>query len=130
LFRGYASASGGLGNWTPMFAFHGNCHVGLQELSSKRYNLIIEEHVVDGISGKLIPLLFWYGRTHVAYTEYYTHKILTRELKTGDHLEELLGVAQLEDIKQKGMEAHAEYGNFVLDEGNGEVIYHLTGLRA
>lgn len=95
----------------------------------KRYNLEIEEKKIDGIDGQLVPLIFWYGRTHVAYTEYYAEEVLARPLKSGDHLEELLGVKQLEDILSHGMDAHAKYGNFVLDQGVGETIYHLSGRR-
>mmetsp|Transcript_17712 Transcript_17712/g.26414 ORF Transcript_17712/g.26414 Transcript_17712/m.26414 type:complete len:449 (-) Transcript_17712:276-1622(-) len=79
---------------------------------------------------KLIPLVFWYGRTHLAYTNYYTNFILDRNIQTGDHLEELLGVLQLRDICERGLDvAHKDYGNFVLDQGCGEVIYHLSGRR-
>lgn len=110
----------------------------------KRYGVDIEEHPVEfitrngddaSISGdttfKLVPLIFWYGRTHLSYTDHYNNNILDRPLKTGDHLEELLGVVELEDIRQRGMkEAHSEWGTFVLDQGCGEVIYHLSGRRA
>lgn len=106
-----------------------------KEKVQKRYNIDIEEFQLenvrneDGDCCKLIPLVFWYGRTHVAFTEYYTNWVLARSLKTGDHLEELLGVKELEDIRTQGMQVHSKYGNFVLDQGVGEIIYHLSGRR-
>lgn len=106
----------------------------------KRYNIEIEELSVEWLDtknnstwngdAKLVPLIFWYGRSHLSYTEHYRSTILNRPLQQGDHLEELLGVAELEDIKSRGMkEAFPDYGTYVLDQGCGEVIYHLSGRR-
>jgi len=80
----------------------------------------------------LVPLLFWYGRTHLSYTQHYQTQILDRNLKPGDHLEELLGVTQLRDIQQRGFDtAFPEYGTYVVEDGQPqeEVIYHLSGRR-
>ena len=78
----------------------------------------------------LIPLVFWFGRTAISRTDYYTDFVLDRTIEKGDHLEELLGVLQLEDMKRRGPEiAHPTWGNFLLEQGK-EVIYHLSGRRA
>ena len=107
----------------------------------------------SSLDGELIPLVFWYGRTHIARTSYYTDLILGRELKQGDHLEELWGVHQLNEIlelkKKLSIDVddnnnfetqlkmlHAPYGNFVFFEHdvNGnvqqkEVLYHMNGRK-
>ena len=99
----------------------------------RRYDIDLEPFVrqdVGDLKGSVIPLLFWYGRTAISRTDYYTDYVLKeRTLRLGDHLEELLGERQLRDIQKNGMEeAHPRWGNFVLDQGK-EVIYHLSGRR-
>jgi len=97
------------------------------------------------LDGELIPLVFWYGRTHIARTSYYKNKILCRELKQGDHLEELWGTQQLNEIlvvadnndfETQFKMLHAPYGNYVFFEhdmdGNvqqKEVLYHMNGRK-
>lgn len=111
------------------------CHFGATATTNyvtrakKRYGLDIQPRNVDSIQFPFIPLVFWYGRTHVARTDYYCDFVLNREIRIGDHLEELLGERQLTDIQQNGFEAHDLYGNYVLDQGR-EVVYHLSGRRA
>lgn len=95
-----------------------------------RYGLELESKQVEGLDWPLVPLAFWYGRTHVAQTDYYENFVLRRPLRTGDHLEELLGQTQLEDmVRRSPRVAHDLYGNYVLDQGR-EVLYHLSGRRA
>jgi hypothetical protein len=90
----------------------------------KRYGIDIEEtpivnvddtktNLIPGMDttvayphAKLVPLIFWYGRTHLSYTQHYQNVILKRPLKPSDHLEELWGVTELHDIQRHGMEAH------------------------
>jgi len=87
----------------------------------------------DNCQYKLIPLIFWYGRTHLSYAQHYRTNILHQQppLKVGDHLEEILGVQQLRDIQKRGFQqAFPKYGTYVLDQGIGEVLYHLSGRRA
>ena len=143
-----SSPTGVLGNMgVKCLHFMSTATMNYKAKVKKRYGVDIREHVVQlnnssSIKGappideettkyKLVPLIFWYGRTHLSYTDHYTSKILNRPLKIGDHLEELLGVVELEDIRRRGMEeAHKDWGTFVLDQGCGEVIYHLSGRRA
>ena len=99
----------------------------------RRYDIDLEPFVKQNpgnLKGSVIPLLFWYGRTAISRTDYYTYFVLKeRTLRVGDHLEELLGEKQLRDIQERGVEAaHPQWGNFVLDQGR-EVIYHLSGRR-
>lgn len=107
----------------------------------RRYGLRIEPKSVlldNGHSYNLIPLVFWYGRTHLSTTQYFRNVIFQDKcprLTSKDHLEELLGEAQLADIREQGMDAHAKYGTYVLQTvlENGqeqEILYHLSGRRA
>ncbi|KAL7461796.1 hypothetical protein ACHAXS_005784 [Conticribra weissflogii] len=97
------------------------------------------------LDGTFVPLVFWYGRTHIARTTYYTETILRHfPLKVGDHLEELWGIHQLGEIMQCSLtnkrknghqsgdntthmtpedesrfrEIHAKYGNYIFFDHN------------
>jgi hypothetical protein len=95
----------------------------------RRYSLDITPITVEGLQYPLVPLVFWYGRTHICYSDYARSHVLNRHLAQGSHLEELLGEKQLHDILERGVEAHKDYGTYVLDQGV-EVLYHLSGRRA
>ena len=59
------------------------------------------------LEGMFAPLVFWYGRTHIARTTYYTDKILSDfPLQVGDHLEELWGTHQLREIMESTSTSH------------------------
>ncbi|CAB9526080.1 expressed unknown protein [Seminavis robusta] len=130
----------GLGVGVQCLHFLSTATLNYQEKIQKRYHMDISKATVeihlDNNTRKfqLVPLVFWYGRSHLSYTDHYRNTILNnnhRPLQVGDHLEELLGVAQLHDIQRRGMEtAFSDYGTYVLDPGDGkEVIYHLSGRR-
>ena len=96
----------------------------------RRYQLDLGEPLtVKTLDHPLVPLIFWYGRTHVTYSDYVRSHCLNRHLAKGSHLEELLGEKQLHDILSRGMGAHMQYGTYVLDQGK-EVLYHVSGRRA
>lgn len=113
----------------------------------RRYDLDIGKFCVglNGGSGSFIPLVFWYGRTHLARTTYYTDFILQQfpKLQVSDHLEEKLGTVQLGEINEiKGADdfedefrrVHAKYGNYVFfdndtPEEQTEVLYHMSGRK-
>jgi hypothetical protein len=122
----------GMGIGLKCLHFLSTATMDYQTKVQRRYNMYIKEIPAAWLDdkSKLVPLIFWYGRTHLSYTDHYRSTILNRPLQKGDHLEELLGVAQLEDIKSRGMKkAFPDYGTYVLDQGCGEVIYHLSGRR-
>jgi len=83
---------------------------------------------VKGLNDPLVPLVFWYGRTHVTYSDYVRSHCLNRELAQGSHLEELLGESQLRHILKHGVDSHRAFGTYVLDQGR-EVLYHMSGRR-
>ena len=123
----------GLGIGLKCLHFLSTATIDYRTKCRKRYNVQINCHDADYIQqgAKLVPLIFWYGRTHISYTDHYRDTILNRQLQKKDHLEELLGLAQLEDIRTRGFDiAFPDYGTFVLDDMEAkEVIYHLSGRR-
>eukprot|EP00563_Minutocellus_polymorphus_P000202 CAMPEP_0181041966 /NCGR_PEP_ID=MMETSP1070-20121207/11891_1 /TAXON_ID=265543 /ORGANISM="Minutocellus polymorphus, Strain NH13" /LENGTH=374 /DNA_ID=CAMNT_0023120133 /DNA_START=149 /DNA_END=1273 /DNA_ORIENTATION=- len=119
--------------WIKCLHFISTATIDYAKKSKRRYSIDIEPFMrddVNNLDGSLVPLLFWYGRTAISRTDYYTQFVLKGPtLRVGDHLEELLGVKQLRDIQKRGMAvAHPLWGNFVLDQGR-EVLYHLSGRR-
>ena len=120
-------------DWIKCFHFISTATMDYVTKIKRRYDIDLEPFVrqnTGNLKGSVIPLLFWYGRTAISRTDYYTDFVLKeRTLRVGDHLEELLGEKQLRDIQERGVEAaHSQWGNFVLDQGR-EVIYHLSGRR-
>lgn len=123
-------------DWVKSLHFQATATVNYVEKVRRRYGMDLSGMVRQDNNGgmcfghPLVPLAFWYGRTQVARTDHYINFVLNRLLCRGDHLEELLGVTQLEEMRKLGPEvAHPKYGNYVLDQG-GEVLYHLSGRRA
>lgn len=119
----------GLGIGLKCLHFLSTATLNYQKKVKRRYNLDVEPKTVDGLDDPLLPLVFWYGRSHVTYSDYVRSYVLDRPLERSSHLEELLGEKQLHDIISRGEEAHKEYGTYVLDQGV-EVLYHLSGRRA
>ena len=119
--------------WIKCLHFLSKATMDYAQKIKRRYDIDLEPFVrenVGTLKGSVTPLLFWYGRTAISRTDYYTDFVLKEQtLRVGDHLEELLGEKQLRDIQERGVEAaHPQWGNFVLDQGI-EVIYHLSGRR-
>jgi len=121
--------------WIKCLHFISTATMDYVKKTERRYSIDLEPFVrrnVGDLTGSLVPLVFWYGRTAISRTDYYTDFVLKgRTLRAGDHLEELLGVEQLRDVQTRGMDvAHPAWGNFVLDaRGSREVMYHLSGRR-
>jgi len=113
----------------------------------RRYQLDISKLCVGYNGGSFIPLVFWYGRTHLARSSYYTDFILRQcpDLQVSDHLEELFGTVQLKElnkIKKRSDDefedefrrVHKKYANYVYfdndtPEEQMEVLYHMSGRK-
>lgn len=96
----------------------------------RRYHIDLGDPIIaKGLQYPLVPLIFWYGRSHISYSDYVRTHCLSRHLPLGSHLEELLGEKQLNDIITRGINAHKEYGTYVLEQGK-EILYHFSGRRA
>ncbi|KAG7366947.1 hypothetical protein IV203_029617 [Nitzschia inconspicua] len=118
----------GLGIGLNCLHFLSTATLNYQQKVKRRYNLDLEPVTVEGLQYPLVPLVFWYGRSHLTYSDYVRSYALNRPLEQGSHLEELLGEKQLHDILKRGVEAHKKYGTYVLNQGV-EVLYHLSGRR-
>jgi hypothetical protein len=88
----------------------------------------------------LVPLMFWYDSTHIACVEHYKNFVYREhfvdgvpryvtafKIRTGDFIEDKLGQAEREDIKANGLQAHAKYGTFMLEDGLGPFVQHCHG---
>jgi len=136
-------------SWLQCIHFPSTATLNYIQKIKRRYDIdlqmLCKKPQSSSLDGELIPLVFWYGRTHIARTSYYKNKILCRELKQGDHLEELWGTQQLNEIlvvadnndfETQFKMLHAPYGNYVFFEhdmdGNvqqKEVLYHMNGRK-
>jgi len=120
----------GLGIGATCIHFLSTATLGYRDKIQRRYKLDLGEPIsVKYLKYPLVPLIFWYGRSHVTYSDYVRSYCLNRPIRKGTHLEELLGESQLNDIRSRGLVAHKEYGTYVLDQGV-EVLYHVSGRRA
>lgn len=147
--------------WLHCVHFPSTATLNYAQKVKRRYNLDLEQFCRrskdPSLNGEFIPLVFWYGRTHIARTTYYTTQssapasvsILNNfTFQAGDHLEELWGTTQLSEImqlkkskncnvvKEDFSNVHRKYGNYVFfeDTVNGrneqcEVLYHLSGRK-
>ena len=119
----------GLGIGASCIHFLSTATLNYREKIKRRYKLDLGDPLsVKSLKDPLVPLVFWYGRSHVTYSDYVWSHCLNREIAKGSHLEELLGEKQLHHILKNGMDAHKTYGTYVLDQGK-EVLYHMSGRR-
>ncbi|KNC98067.1 uncharacterized protein SPPG_09384 [Spizellomyces punctatus DAOM BR117] len=78
----------------------------------------------------LARLFFWFDKNHIASTEYYRTRVFTKGyFQRGDFIEDTFGHVQLNDIKQRGLEGHADYGTYLYypDQGRVKCLLHLNG---
>mmetsp|Transcript_20137 Transcript_20137/g.63357 ORF Transcript_20137/g.63357 Transcript_20137/m.63357 type:complete len:255 (-) Transcript_20137:28-792(-) len=94
-----------------------------------KYRLRIEATRPEGFDFGLMPLLQWYDSTHVCSTRHYRDFVYRGDLvKRGGFVEDKLGQYQLADIRANGLDAHAKYAQFVLDDGvDAPMVSHLDG---
>ena len=119
----------GLGIGANCIHFLSTATLNYREKIKRRYKLDLGDPLfVKSLRDPLVPLVFWYGRSHITYSDYVRSYCLNREIAKGSHLEELLGEKQLHHILKNGMESHKAFGTYVLDQGK-EVLYHMSGRR-
>lgn len=133
-------------SWLQCVHFPSTATLNYVQKVKRRYDLDISRICVDcedvQKSSKLVPLVFWYGRTNLGRTSYYEQILkMFPKLKVSDHLEELLGTQQLDELnKIKGRNdvdfedefrrVHAKYGNYVfVSQTQTEVLYHMSGRK-
>lgn len=92
-----------------------------------RFKIELTSRELPG-GAKVLPMLYWYDSTHICTTEHYLNFVFgPRRLTRGNFIEADLGQAQLKDISTRGMEGHAEYATFLLDNGDQKVVAHMNG---
>lgn len=134
-------------SWLQCVHFPSTATLHYVEKVKRRYDMNISKFCVGYNGGSFIPLVFWFGRTHLARTSYYTNFILPQcpNLQVSDHLEEIFGTKQLNElnqIKSKNEDGfdeefrtvHSKYGNYVYfdndtPEEQTEVLYHMSGRK-
>ena len=129
--------------WLQCVHFPSTATLNYVQKVKRRYKFDLQKYCkklpqdTSQLRGEFIPLVFWYGRTHLARTSYYTGQSSTPTtstvrvlgeftLKAKDHLEELWGTKQLRDIMELKKssqcsdggvddfeEVHSKYGNYV-----------------
>ena len=114
-------------------------YVGIQSRTTLRYKervadrfgIALEEKRMPQLTSPLLPLLMWYDKPHIACVEHLRQRVYAGGvLRLGDFVEDVFGRAQMEDIKQHGIGAHAKYGTWVLsDDDESPVTYHLSGRK-
>ena len=106
----------------------------------KRYGIDIRPHALCVRGRQFVPLLMWQDKTHLIRTAHllefvYEDKGTCGEQRSscpppplGKFTEDTLGQHQLRTIVDQGMDVHATYGTYILDQG-AAVIYHLSGRK-
>jgi hypothetical protein len=111
-------------------------HVGFPTGSTRKYELIAmskygiavaDSHVQhEGL--RFLPLLQFLDSTHVARTSAYRALMRRHGFKRGDFTEDSLGQAQLAAIRRLGMQAHGDFGTWLVDDGvDRQMVSHLDG---
>ena len=78
----------------------------------------------------LLPLYRWFDRNHIASKAFYLNNVFQSGLvKKGTFIEDCYGQDQLSRIKDSGLEAHMDFGTFVLIDGDTTAIHHIDGRR-
>ena len=115
-------------------------YVGIQSRTTLRYKervadrfgIALDEFIAHPhLSSPLLPLLMYYDKPHIVWTEHLRERVYANgAVKPGDFVEDVLGRAQMEDIKANGIRAHGKYGTWVLcDDEDSPATYHLSGRK-
>ena len=106
---------------------HTGSTVGYHKKISSRYRINLQRRVVAGVT--LIPMIQWYDSTHICTVEHYKNFVFGRQrLTKGNFIEADLGQKQLQTITTEGMQAHAEYATFLLDDDPMlRIVAHMDG---
>ena len=100
-----------------------------QRLVLSKYGIRVDRRAPEGFDFELTPLLQWYDSTHVCSTRHYREFVYGGKLvKKGGFVEDKLGQFQLAAIREHGMAAHAQFAQFVLNDGvDRPIVAHLDG---
>ena len=106
------------------------------ERIAERFGLQLSEWQLPELEAPLLPLLMWFDKPHVTWSRHLRERVyaasapVPRALHPGEFVEDVLGRAQLADIKANGLGAHAKYGTWVIKAVDDlPVTYHLSGRK-
>ena len=83
-----------------------------------------------GLGPRLLPCLRWFDSTHLANTEWYRSFVFDWRrglVKKGGFIEDKFGQKQAKDIAARGLDAHADWNCWLLEDGLGRAVGHLDG---
>ena len=84
------------------------------------YDLRVERRRFPELDLELVPLVQWYDSMHLARTSYYVSKVYGMQrfsnLATGGFLEDTIGQVMLAEIREQGVQAHARFGTFIVED--------------
>jgi len=87
------------------------------------YKLRVERRKIPELNLELVPLVQWYDSMHLARTSYYISKVYGIQrfanLVTGGFLEDTIGQVMLAEIREHGVQAHARFGTFIVEDSLG-----------
>lgn len=77
---------------------------------------------------RIMPLVFWYDKTHICKTDYYLNSVFSGDFKIKSFIEDTFGHDQMTKIKQGGLESFNNLGSYVLyDDFLNPIIAHNNG---
>lgn len=86
----------------------------------KAYDLYPKRRRYEEDNLDLVPLVQWYDSMHIARTSYYLSCIYGQKrgcnLALGGFIEDAVGQFMLSEIRAKGMDAHAQFGTFIVED--------------
>lgn len=94
------------------------------------YDLHVERRRFPELELELVPLIQWYDSMHLARTSYYISKVYGMQrfsnLSLGGFLEDTIGQVMLAEIREQGVEAHAHFGTFIVEDTiNSPTVGHI-----
>jgi hypothetical protein len=91
---------------------------------------IILNYTQDIYGLRLMPLVFWYDKTHLCRTDYYRNNIFKNDdIKIISFIEDTFGIHQKNDIIKNGFQSFSKYRSFLYYEDfpDSIMIKHNSG---
>ena len=100
-----------------------------------KFGIKLRLEQVDGVP--LVPLPFWYDRTHICEVQRYTSFVFAEYQvdKKVQFIEDAVGKPQRVDIQRNGMQAHARYATYLLHNSpvdepvSTPLVHHVHGRK-
>eukprot|EP00038_Savillea_parva_P012738 m.206635 g.206635 ORF g.206635 m.206635 type:complete len:446 (+) comp23430_c0_seq1:51-1388(+) len=103
-------------------------NINYEHKVKSRYHIDLAPYALSVCGLRLMPMMAWLDSTHLATAEHYRSFVFgPRRLTRGNFIEADLGQAQIREITTRGMSAHTEYGTYLLDTGDEQIVAHFNG---